>query len=143
MRELEGRTEALAGTFNAQEVANTLWAYARMGREPGAAVFRAVKGRAEAVLDGRAEAEACTFTAQAVANSGKHAVSVCDGGADARGRSDEGNGGAAGGAGGLVQRAERGKHAVGGRTTQCRTALFLRWPAPTSRWCSVTRAVSV
>jgi hypothetical protein len=26
----------LAGTFNTQEVANTLWAYAMMGREPGA-----------------------------------------------------------------------------------------------------------
>ena len=26
MRELEGRAEAVAGTFNAQEVANTLWA---------------------------------------------------------------------------------------------------------------------
>jgi len=28
MRELEGRAEALAGTFNSQDVANTLWAYA-------------------------------------------------------------------------------------------------------------------
>jgi hypothetical protein len=27
---LEGRAEALAGTFNAQNVANTLWAYATM-----------------------------------------------------------------------------------------------------------------
>jgi hypothetical protein len=34
MRELEGRAEALAGTFTAQAVANTLWAYATMGREP-------------------------------------------------------------------------------------------------------------
>ena len=33
---LEVRAEALAGTFNAQNVANTLWAYATMGREPGA-----------------------------------------------------------------------------------------------------------
>jgi len=32
---LEGRAEALAGTFNAQNVANKLWAYATMGREPG------------------------------------------------------------------------------------------------------------
>ena len=30
--ELEGRAEALAGTFKAQEVATTLWAYATMGR---------------------------------------------------------------------------------------------------------------
>ena len=31
MLELEGRTEALAGTFNAQNVANTLLVYATMG----------------------------------------------------------------------------------------------------------------
>ena len=36
LRELEGRAETLAGTFNTQDVANTLWAYATMGREPGA-----------------------------------------------------------------------------------------------------------
>ena len=30
-RKLEGRAEALAGLFNAQGVANTLWAYATMG----------------------------------------------------------------------------------------------------------------
>ncbi len=35
MRVLEGQVEAMAGSFNAQEVANTLWAYATMGREPG------------------------------------------------------------------------------------------------------------
>jgi hypothetical protein len=35
MRVLEGRAEALAGTLKAQNVANTLWAYATMGREPG------------------------------------------------------------------------------------------------------------
>jgi hypothetical protein len=28
MRDLEGRAEALAGTFNTQDVANTLWEYA-------------------------------------------------------------------------------------------------------------------
>jgi len=33
---LEHQAEALAGTFKAQEVANPLWAYATMGREPGA-----------------------------------------------------------------------------------------------------------
>ena len=33
--ELEGRAEALAGTFNAQNVANTLWAYATWGGSPG------------------------------------------------------------------------------------------------------------
>jgi hypothetical protein len=30
-------------------VANTLWAYARMGREPGAGMMRVLEGRAEAV----------------------------------------------------------------------------------------------
>jgi len=59
--ELEGRAEALAGTFNAQDVANTLWAYARMERKPGAAVMME--------LEGRAEAGAGTFKAQDVANT--------------------------------------------------------------------------
>jgi hypothetical protein len=58
---LEGRAEALAGTFNAQNVANTLWAYATMGREPGAGVMRGLEGRAEALAD--------TFKAQDVANT--------------------------------------------------------------------------
>jgi len=57
---LEGRAEALAGTFNAQDVANTLWAYAAMGREPGAGLMR--------VLEGRAEALAGTFNSQNVTN---------------------------------------------------------------------------
>ena len=56
---LEGRAEALAGTFNAQKVANTLWAYATMGREPGEGMMRKLEGRAEAL--------AGTFTAQGVA----------------------------------------------------------------------------
>ena len=47
MRELEGRAEAVAGTFIAQNVANTLWAYATMGREPGAGVMRELEGRAD------------------------------------------------------------------------------------------------
>jgi hypothetical protein len=38
-----------------------LWAYARMGREPGAGMMR--------VLEGRAEAVAGTIKAQAVANT--------------------------------------------------------------------------
>ena len=63
MRVLEGRAEALAGTFNAQDVANTLWAYATMGREPGAGLMR--------VLEGRAEALAGTFNAQNVARRGR------------------------------------------------------------------------
>ena len=43
--ELEGWVEALAGTCNAQAVANTLWAYATTGREPGAAAMRALERR--------------------------------------------------------------------------------------------------
>ncbi len=78
----------MAGTFKAQEVTNTLWAYATIGREPGAAVMKELEGRAEAVagtfkaqgmantlwagmmreLEGRAEAVAGTFNAQDVAN---------------------------------------------------------------------------
>jgi hypothetical protein len=49
MRALEGRMEAVAGTFNSQDVANTLWSYAKMGREPGAGMMRELEGRAEAV----------------------------------------------------------------------------------------------
>ena len=61
MRVLEGRAEAVAGTFNALEVANTLWAYATMGREPGTGLMKALEGRAEAV--------AGTLNAQDVANT--------------------------------------------------------------------------
>ena len=32
---IEGRAEALAGTFKAQGVANMLWAYVTKGRQPG------------------------------------------------------------------------------------------------------------
>ena len=53
MKGLEGRGEAVAGTFNTQEVTSTLWAYAKMGRAPGMGVKRALKGRAEAAFIGR------------------------------------------------------------------------------------------
>ena len=44
------QSEAVAGTFNAQDVTNTLWAYATMGREPGAGLMmRELEGRAEAL----------------------------------------------------------------------------------------------
>ena len=45
MRKLEGRAEAVAGTFSAQNVASTLWAYATLGREPGADLMRVLEGR--------------------------------------------------------------------------------------------------
>jgi hypothetical protein len=55
------RAEALAGTFKAQEVANTVWAYATMGRGPGTGLMRALEGLAEAL--------AGTLKAQEVANT--------------------------------------------------------------------------
>ena len=96
---LEQQAEAVAGTFDSQSVANTLWAYATMGRTPGAQMMMVLEGRAEAVagtmnaqnvsntlwayatmgrepragmmrvLEGRAEAVAGTKNAQAVANT--------------------------------------------------------------------------
>ena len=95
---LEQQAEAVAGTFNVQELANTMWAYATKGREPGEGVMRELEGRVEAVagtlnvqelantlwayatmgrepgagvmrvLEGQAEAVAGTFKAQEVAN---------------------------------------------------------------------------
>ena len=44
---LERQAEAVAGSFNAQDVANTLWAYATMRREPGAGVMRGLEQRAD------------------------------------------------------------------------------------------------
>jgi hypothetical protein len=46
---LEGQEEALGGTFNAQDVANTLWAYATMARAPGAGLRRELEGQVEAL----------------------------------------------------------------------------------------------
>jgi hypothetical protein len=58
---LEQQTFAMTGRFNAQNVANTVWAYATMGRQPGADLLM--------VLEGRAEAIAGMFNAQNVANT--------------------------------------------------------------------------
>jgi hypothetical protein len=58
---LEGRAEAISGEFNSQNVANTLWAYATMGRQPGE--------RLMGMLEGRAEAISGEFKPQAVANT--------------------------------------------------------------------------
>ena len=46
---MAGRAEAVAGTIKAKEVGNTRWAYATMGREPGAVAMRELEGRAEAL----------------------------------------------------------------------------------------------
>jgi hypothetical protein len=45
----EERAEAVSGDFHSQEVANTLWAYATMGRKPGERVMGLLEGRAEAI----------------------------------------------------------------------------------------------
>jgi len=44
---LEGRAEAISGEFNSQNVANTLWAYATMGRKPGERMIDLLEGRSE------------------------------------------------------------------------------------------------
>ena len=101
MRGLEGRAEEVLGTFNAQEVAKTLWAYARMGREPGAGLMPELEERAEEL--------AGTFTAQNVANRlWVLTLGTCDDGEGARGGLDAGAGGAGRGGGGHVHCTERG-----------------------------------
>jgi hypothetical protein len=49
MRVLEGRTEGLAGSFTVQDLANTLWLYATMGRKPGSEVMRELEGLADSL----------------------------------------------------------------------------------------------
>jgi hypothetical protein len=60
-RVLEKRAEALASTFNKEEMANTLWARAKIGLQLGAAVMR--------VLEERADAPAGTLKAHEVVNT--------------------------------------------------------------------------
>jgi hypothetical protein len=67
---LDGQAEALAGTFNAQGVTNTLWAYATMGREPCLGVMRELEGRAEALV-GRFNAREVANTLWAYATMGR------------------------------------------------------------------------
>jgi hypothetical protein len=49
MGQLERRAEAISGEFNSQNVANTLWAFARMGRKPGERMMGQLEQRAEAI----------------------------------------------------------------------------------------------
>jgi hypothetical protein len=100
---IEGRAEALAGTFKAQGVANMLWAYATMGR--------AARGGTDAGAGGAGGGAGGHLQG---AKRGKHAVGVCDDEAGARGGTDEGAGGTGGGAGGHRQRAGCDKPAVVG-----------------------------
>jgi hypothetical protein len=48
MGQMQGRAEAISGQFNSQHVANTLWAYATMGKKPGERILGQLEGRAEA-----------------------------------------------------------------------------------------------
>ena len=57
--ELERHAETVIGLFCAQELANTLWAYATMKRQPGKGLMRALEGQTAAI--------AGTFNAQNVA----------------------------------------------------------------------------
>jgi hypothetical protein len=61
MGQLEGRAEAIAGEFNSQGIANTMWAYATMGTKP--------RKRMMGQLDRRAEAIAEKFNSQDIANT--------------------------------------------------------------------------
>ena len=53
---LEARVEEVAREGNSQDVANTLWAYAKMGRKPGERALRALEARVEEVLRWRGRA---------------------------------------------------------------------------------------
>ena len=73
---LEGRAEVISGEVNSQHVANTLWAFATMGRKPGAddgAAGGAVGGDIRGVQ---------------LAGCCKHAVGVCNNGQRAGGADD-------------------------------------------------------
>jgi len=47
---LESRAAAVAGVFNPQHIANTLWAYATLGIQPGAGLVACLERRAAAVV---------------------------------------------------------------------------------------------
>jgi hypothetical protein len=59
--ELERRAESVAGEFKPQEVSNTLWAYATMGRKPGERLMGLLERRAEVISE--------DFNSQNVANT--------------------------------------------------------------------------
>jgi hypothetical protein len=46
---LQRRAEAVSGEFNSQAIANTLWAFATVGRQPGERMMRQLERRAEAI----------------------------------------------------------------------------------------------
>ena len=46
---LEGRAEAISGEFSSQQVSNTMWGYATMGKTPGERGMRQLERRVEAI----------------------------------------------------------------------------------------------
>jgi endonuclease/exonuclease/phosphatase family metal-dependent hydrolase len=74
----ERRAEVMAGDFNSQGIANTLWAYATMGRKPGELLMGQLERRAEVIagdfnsmgqLERRAEVIAGDFNSQGIVNT--------------------------------------------------------------------------
>jgi hypothetical protein len=49
LQQLEARASAVAKNFNPQEVSNTLWAFAKLARTPGAGLLQQLEARASAV----------------------------------------------------------------------------------------------
>jgi hypothetical protein len=58
---LEARAEEMSEEFNTQDIANTLWAFAKMGWTPGAQTLRTLERRAERISG--------EFNSQEVANT--------------------------------------------------------------------------
>jgi hypothetical protein len=50
MGKLERQAEAILGKFDAQQISNTLWAYATMGTQPGERLMEKLEARAEVHL---------------------------------------------------------------------------------------------
>ena len=67
---LEGRLRAVAGESKPQAIANTLWAYATLGKRPGAGVVGALEGRLRAVA-GESNPQAIANTLWAYARLGR------------------------------------------------------------------------
>jgi hypothetical protein len=55
LRAMQGRAMAVAGEFDPQAVANTVWALDTMGVTPEAGLLRAMQGRATAPDDAKRE----------------------------------------------------------------------------------------
>jgi hypothetical protein len=124
----------MSGLFNVMDVANTLWSYATMGREPGEGLIRELEGGTEA-LAGPTSSRHRTWQTQCgsiqlwdwspggvdggsgehfqIAECGKHDVGGCDYGVGARAWDDEGAGGTGRVGDRHVQHTGSGQHGVG------------------------------